>query len=128
MNVLRIVQGDAGEVEIVIFAASTGAARRLMIDANYALVALDDLAAPADTGKAAGTAGAPGGQEPDPGANVSQDGKTTIDPAASSPAASTDAGSAGTTPAAATPAAIALDNREVNSVAGNTTYQPCISR
>ena len=33
-----------------------------------------------------------------------------------------------TTPAAATPAAIALDSREVNSVAGNTTYQPCISR
>ena len=33
-----------------------------------------------------------------------------------------------TTPAAAKPAANALDSRVANSVAGNTTNQPCISR
>ena len=33
-----------------------------------------------------------------------------------------------TTPAAAAPTAIALDSRDMNSVAGNTANQPCISR
>ena len=33
-----------------------------------------------------------------------------------------------TTPAAASPTATALDNRDQNSVAGNTANQPCMSR